>query len=417
MPSEMKRLRQLEEENAGRADRGGPVAQQARCCKTSSSEISRGCPQALDGRSRLRVLAGERPLCLPRSASQAFDLSLPLPTDRARRPPSNGSRQSDPLRLSLDPFAAQVGGLGCQSEPDLKFYQELSLPLQNKARKRRVKAKLRDKRRPATRAKEMGHGLVHDLLATGRKLRILTNIDTFSRFSPGLDVRFNFRGADVVEAMEQFGAAHGSRLVSGSTKVPSSSVATATVVLSARRPPGLLPHGQADRQCLQRVVQREVPQRMPQRPLFHKPVRSETGPRYRSSIGHQRCTRGPFYPLETASRPVQPRGAGSKGRKLTDRQSDTGTWRLSDGLYSTLNGVLGSQLKRRSRLMSCLPRGHNDDRRFKLTGHDLCLARSFVKQDGGRFHLSILTPSPWPSAAINTTSFASRASLIASRLL
>lgn len=50
---------------------------------------------------------------------------------------------------------------------------------------------------------------VHDQLATGRKLRVLTIVDTFSRFSPALDVRFNFRGADVVEVLEQVGATHG----------------------------------------------------------------------------------------------------------------------------------------------------------------------------------------------------------------
>jgi hypothetical protein len=38
---------------------------------------------------------------------------------------------------------------------------------------------------------------VHDQLATGRKLRVLTIVDTFSRFSPALEPRFAFRGADV----------------------------------------------------------------------------------------------------------------------------------------------------------------------------------------------------------------------------
>lgn len=51
---------------------------------------------------------------------------------------------------------------------------------------------------------------VHDdQLATGRKLRVLTIVDTFSRFSPGLDVRFNFRGANVVETLERIGAEQG----------------------------------------------------------------------------------------------------------------------------------------------------------------------------------------------------------------
>lgn len=44
---------------------------------------------------------------------------------------------------------------------------------------------------------------VHDQLATGRKIRILTVVDTFSRFSPATDPRFSHRGEDVVLALEK----------------------------------------------------------------------------------------------------------------------------------------------------------------------------------------------------------------------
>jgi putative transposase len=43
----------------------------------------------------------------------------------------------------------------------------------------------------------------HDQLATGRKLRILTVVDTFSRFSPVIDARFSYRGEDVIATLEQ----------------------------------------------------------------------------------------------------------------------------------------------------------------------------------------------------------------------
>jgi transposase InsO family protein len=67
-----------------------------------------------------------------------------------------------------------------------RIYRELGLQLRNKTPKRRVKAKLRDDRRPATRSNETwAMDFVHDQLATGQKLRVLTIIDTFSRFSPG----------------------------------------------------------------------------------------------------------------------------------------------------------------------------------------------------------------------------------------
>jgi len=46
---------------------------------------------------------------------------------------------------------------------------------------------------------------VHDQLATGRELRVLTIVDTFPRFSPALEPRFCFRGTDVVEVLERVG--------------------------------------------------------------------------------------------------------------------------------------------------------------------------------------------------------------------
>jgi transposase InsO family protein len=43
---------------------------------------------------------------------------------------------------------------------------------------------------------------VHDQLARGRKLRILTIIDTFSRFSPATGSRFSYRAEYVVKTLE-----------------------------------------------------------------------------------------------------------------------------------------------------------------------------------------------------------------------
>jgi putative transposase len=93
-----------------------------------------------------------------------------------------------------------------------RIYRELGLQLRNKTPKRRVKAKLRDDRRPATQSNESwAMDFVHDQLATGRKLRVLTIVDTYSRFSPALEARFTFRGADVVEVLERVGRQVGFR--------------------------------------------------------------------------------------------------------------------------------------------------------------------------------------------------------------
>ncbi len=71
-----------------------------------------------------------------------------------------------------------------------RIYRELGQQLRNNTPKRGVKAKLRDDRRPATRSNQTwAMDFVHDQLASGHKLRVLTIIDTFSRFSPGLGSR------------------------------------------------------------------------------------------------------------------------------------------------------------------------------------------------------------------------------------
>ena len=63
-----------------------------------------------------------------------------------------------------------------------RLYRELGLQLRNKTPKRRVKAKLREDRAPAIRPNDVwAMDFVHDQLATGRKLRILTVVDTYSR--------------------------------------------------------------------------------------------------------------------------------------------------------------------------------------------------------------------------------------------
>ena len=72
-----------------------------------------------------------------------------------------------------------------------RLYKEMDLLLHNRVPKRRVKAKLRSDRTAATRSNHVwALNFVHDQLATGRKIRVPTVIDTFSRFSPVVDAIF-----------------------------------------------------------------------------------------------------------------------------------------------------------------------------------------------------------------------------------
>jgi putative transposase len=85
-----------------------------------------------------------------------------------------------------------------------RIYRELGLQLRNKTPKRRVRAKLREDRNDATRPNETwAMDFVHDQLATGRKIRVLAVVDTFSRYVPIIDPRFSYRGEDVVQSLEK----------------------------------------------------------------------------------------------------------------------------------------------------------------------------------------------------------------------
>jgi putative transposase len=98
-----------------------------------------------------------------------------------------------------------------------RIYSELGMQLRNKTPKRRVKAKLRHDRTEAVGPNDIWAmpchdrrcraslrvDFVHDQLATGRKLRVLTVVDTFSRYVPILDARFSYRGENVVTTLDR----------------------------------------------------------------------------------------------------------------------------------------------------------------------------------------------------------------------
>ena len=85
-----------------------------------------------------------------------------------------------------------------------RLYREQGLQLRNKSPRRRVKAKLRDDRSPATAPIQIwAMDFVHDQLFDGRKIRILTIVDTFTRLAPAIDVRPSYRGIDVAATLDR----------------------------------------------------------------------------------------------------------------------------------------------------------------------------------------------------------------------
>lgn len=85
-----------------------------------------------------------------------------------------------------------------------RIYNELGLQLRNKHPGRRVKAMRREDRREAAGPNEVwAMDVVHDQRAMGKKLRIRTVVDTHSRLCPAADLRFAYRGEDVVQTPER----------------------------------------------------------------------------------------------------------------------------------------------------------------------------------------------------------------------
>ena len=134
---------------------------------------------------------------------------LPIQIVSTRSGQSQNTHQGDradthALRIPARARHARSGGLGGEHQAHLRLYRELGLQLRNKTPKRRVKAKLRDDRRDATRPNETwAMDFVHDQLATGRKIRVLTVVDTLSRYAPVIDPRFSYRGEDVVQVLDK----------------------------------------------------------------------------------------------------------------------------------------------------------------------------------------------------------------------
>lgn len=155
-----------------------------------------------------------------------------------------------------------------------KVYNELGLQLRNKRPKRRVKAKLRDNRAEAVGPNDVwAMDFVHDQLALGNKLRILTIVDTHSRFCPATDARFSYRGEDVVQMLEkvchQIGypktirGDNGSEFISRDLDFWAYANAVTLDFSRLGKP--------TDR--LHRSVQQQAAIGVPERPLVHEPCR------------------------------------------------------------------------------------------------------------------------------------------------
>ena len=141
-----------------------------------------------------------------------------------------------------------------------RIYRDLGLQLRNKTPKRRVKAKLREDRQVSLGPNDVwAMDFVHDQLATGKKIRVLTVVDTFSRYVPVLDPRFSYRAEDVVRRWSRSAPGRLSEDDPGRPGLRVRLPRPRPVGLHERRDARLQPAGKADRQRLHRSLQRPLP--------------------------------------------------------------------------------------------------------------------------------------------------------------
>ncbi|GAA0603759.1 hypothetical protein GCM10009099_44590 [Caenispirillum bisanense] len=104
----------------------------------------------------------------------------------------------------------QREGWGVNLKRVHRLYRLEGLQLRAKAPKRKVAAKQRETRPVATAPNQVwAMDFMADQLFDGRRIRLLTIVDAYSRLCPAIDVRHTYRGIDVVETLERVTAVHG----------------------------------------------------------------------------------------------------------------------------------------------------------------------------------------------------------------
>ncbi|MBB6468810.1 transposase InsO family protein [Aminobacter lissarensis] len=100
--------------------------------------------------------------------------------------------------------------MGHQHEANTQALQRVGASAAEQDAEAAREGEAQDDRTEATRRNQAwAMDFVQDQLATDRKLRVLTIIDTWSRFSPAVDPRFSYRGEDVVATLERVCREHG----------------------------------------------------------------------------------------------------------------------------------------------------------------------------------------------------------------
>ena len=156
-----------------------------------------------------------------------------------------------------------------------RLYKEEGLQLRRKTPKRRVSAKRRESPMEALAPNEIwAMDFMSDQLVDGRRIRILTIVDAFTRVSPAVDVRHSYKGSDVVETLEQ-----GDQGIRYAQRDPSGQrprvyqQGFGSLGRYERGCSGVFKAGQTNGERLHRKLQRQAQGGMPQRVLVFEPKR------------------------------------------------------------------------------------------------------------------------------------------------
>ncbi|HEU4713303.1 MAG TPA: IS3 family transposase [Pyrinomonadaceae bacterium] len=212
-PVELRRLRQLEEENAQLKRIVADLTLDKQMLQDVLKKSFEAAPTpavgdyVASGVSRL----GTACLCDCIFAS----LGLPLPGPATRRSGGAAADERDrgdagALRLCADPHPAAREGWRDNHKRTYRIYKEEGLNLRSK-RPRRNKTAAHRQQRPLLTGPHQCWSMdfVSDQLFDGRKFRALTLVDNYSRECLEIEVGQNLKGIDVVAVMERIKAMRG----------------------------------------------------------------------------------------------------------------------------------------------------------------------------------------------------------------
>ena len=181
------------------------------------------------------------------------------------------------LRLPTPPRPASAGGLGGESQAGLPALQSESLMVRNKKPKRHATCRKRTERPVAAGMDEswsmdfMSMDFLSDELFDGRRIRLLTIVDNFSRESLAIKVGASIRGQEVVDVLQQLMEQHRLPGSYGWTRSGVHVNTAGPVGLPERGGTGLQLSRQAHGQRFHRGIQLEIPAGVPERELVPVP--------------------------------------------------------------------------------------------------------------------------------------------------